>query len=64
MSEYRLILRALLPHAGVPLRHVPRLGGVEAKAEAEADLAFLRQRARHQRFFARGDTHRMHMHVR
>jgi len=55
--EHRLDHGAILAHAGVPLRHMPRLGGVETKAEAEADLAFLRSRARHQRFFAGGDTH-------
>jgi len=55
--EHRLDHGAILPHAGVPFRHVPRFRGVEAKGEAEPDLAFLRSRACHQRLFAGGDTH-------
>jgi len=41
---------------------MPRLGGVEAKAEAEPDLAVGRSRARHQHLFAGGDAHRVHVH--
>jgi len=41
---------------------MPRLGGVEAKAEAEPDLAVGRSRARHQHLFARGGAHRAHVH--
>jgi hypothetical protein len=52
MIEHRLVRGTILPHAGVPLRHMPRLGGVEAEGEAESDLAVRRKRARHQHLFA------------
>jgi hypothetical protein len=64
MPEHGLVCGTFLPHAGVPLRHVPRFRGVEAKGEAEPDLAVRRQRARHQRLFARRDAHRMHVNIR
>jgi hypothetical protein len=50
--EHRLVRGTILPHAGVPFRHVPRFCGIEAEREAEPDLAIRRQRARHQHFFA------------
>jgi len=60
--EHRLVRGAILAHAGVPFRHVPRFSGLEAEAEAEPDLAVGRSRARHQHLFARGGAHRAHVH--
>ena len=61
MVELALVGRALGAHAGGSFRHVPRLGGVEAEAEAVADLAVFGVDARDERLFAGGEAHRLHV---
>ena len=45
MIHGRLIARALVTQAGLPLGHVAGFGGIEAEAEAEADPAVGREDA-------------------
>jgi hypothetical protein len=61
MSEYRFAARAHLPHSGIPLRYVARLGGVEPEAEAIADLSLLRHHAGDERLLAGLQAHGMHV---
>src|SRR5262249_24948894 len=59
--ELALVRWALGANPCRPLRHVPRLGGVETEAEAIADLAVLRHDARDERFLASGEAQRLHV---
>jgi hypothetical protein len=61
VAQHGLEPRALARYAGMPLRHVARVRGVELEAEAVADLALLRQHSCDERLLARLQAHGMHM---
>jgi len=57
VAEQRLDARPLASHAGMPLGHVARLGGVEPEAEAIPHLAVLRHHSRDESFLAALQPH-------
>jgi hypothetical protein len=61
VAEHRLETRPFTARSSVPFGHVARFLGIEPEAEAEADLAFLRQHTGDQRLLSCLEAHRMHM---
>src|ERR1700682_5904960 len=61
MIQQRRVSRAFFADARVPFGHVARFGGVQAEAEAEADLAVVGDDARDQDLFSACDADGVHV---